>query len=68
MSSRLLEAVILMGTLAAAVFIGKQFTAEAKKARRRERPWYAVYFTLPGVLILLAIGLPIAVWILRRLQ
>ena len=68
MSSHLLEALILMGTLALAVFIGKRFTAEVKKARDLERPWYTAYFTLPGLLILLAICLPIAVWIFRRLQ
>ena len=68
MSSKLLEAVFLMGTLAGAILIGKLFSTRVAQARRLDLPWYAPYLSLPGVLIILAIGLPLVVWIVRRFQ
>lgn len=62
--SRLLEALILVCTLAGAIIIGKLFQAEVLNSRRRNKPRYAPYLSIPGVLIVLAICLPVIVWII----
>jgi hypothetical protein len=68
MPSKLLEAVILVGTLAGAMLIGKLFSARVAQARRLDLPWYTPYLSLPGILILLAVALPLVVWIFRSFQ
>jgi len=64
--TNLLEALFLICALAAAIVLGKRFQAEALKARRLNKPWYAPYLSITGALMLLAISLPIILWLLRR--
>ncbi len=52
--------------LAAAALIGNWFLAEFKAARAQGKPWYAAYLTLPGLLILLALMLPLVLHWLQR--
>ena len=61
-----LEALLLICALAAAIVFGKRFQAEALKVRRLNKPWYAPYLSIPGALMLLAVSLPILIWLLRR--
>jgi hypothetical protein len=53
-------------TLILAVIIGNLFLAEVKKARERKDPWYKPYFSLPGLLILAALCIPVLLWLFRR--
>ena len=59
----LTQLVKLIAILAAAALLGNWFLSELRAARRNAQPWYAVYLTPPGILVILsAIILPIAVW------
>ena len=49
----------LGGVLVAAIILGNWFLAEVKKASRQGQPWYKPYLSLPGLLILLALCLPL---------
>jgi len=61
--SMLSQIIKMIAILAAASLLGNWFLRELRLARRNHKPWYAVYLTPPGILILLAaIILPIAAW------
>lgn len=46
--------------LVAAVLLGRWYHSEARRLKASGRPWYVVYFSLPGLIILaVIIGLPI---------
>ena len=60
--SLLKMAVILL----AASFLGNWFLSELKKARVLKKPWYAPYLTPPGLLIIIALIIPVVVWIFQR--
>jgi hypothetical protein len=47
--------------LVAALLLGNWFMAEVKKAKIARKPWYAPYFSPPGILILVALTLPILI-------
>jgi hypothetical protein len=52
--------------LVAAVLLGNWFLAELKASRAKGRPWYAAYFSLPGILIIIALLLPVFLWLAER--
>ena len=53
--------------LAAAALLGNWFLSELRLARRSGKPWFAVYLTPPGILIILAaIVAPLAAWFLKH--
>jgi hypothetical protein len=62
----LLNILKLVAVLVAALMIGNWFLAEVKKARALRKPWYQPYLSIPGVLILLALLLPVIVWIINK--
>ncbi len=62
----LLNILKLVSVLAAALLIGNWFLAEVKKARSQRKPWYQPYLSIPGVLIILALLLPIIIWIINK--
>ena len=45
--------------LLAAFLLGSWFLSEVKKAKIAAKPWYAPYLTVPGVLILIALTIPV---------
>ena len=45
--------------LIAAFLLGNWFLAEVRKAKRAKKPWYAPYLTLPGLLILITLLIPV---------
>jgi len=45
--------------LVAALIIGNWFLAETRKAKTNKEPWYKPYVSLPGLIILAALSLPI---------
>jgi hypothetical protein len=47
--------------LIAAFMLGNWFLMEVKKAKVQQKPWYAPYISTPGILILLAISLPVII-------
>lgn len=54
-----LEIIKYVPVLVAALLLGNWFMTEVKKAKIQQKPWYAPYLSIPGILILLAISLPI---------
>ena len=45
--------------LLAALLLGNWFLAEVRKARAAAKPWYAPYLTVPGLLVLAALLIPV---------
>jgi hypothetical protein len=54
-----LEIIKFVPVLIAALMLGNWFLTEVKKAKVQQKPWYAPYLSTPGILILLAISLPL---------
>jgi hypothetical protein len=55
----LIKLVKYVAVLAAAMIIGNWFLIEVKKAKFNEQPWYKPYFSIPGLIILAALSLPL---------
>ena len=51
--------------LAAAGIVGNSFLKELKKAQALGLPWYRPYLTIPGIVVILAILLPIIIHLSR---
>ncbi len=64
--SNLLYILKIVAPLVAAIMVGNWFLSEVKKARLKGKPRYQAYLSVPGVLIMLAILLPIILWIIRQ--
>ncbi len=58
-----LEAVCV---LVAAIVVGNWFLGEVRKTRVRKAPWYTPYLSLPGMLILLILIVPVVLWAIQR--
>jgi hypothetical protein len=56
----------MAAVLIAASLLGNWFLSELKKARALQKPWYAPYLTLPGLLMIIALFIPIVVWVYQR--
>lgn len=52
--------------LAATMILGNWFLSEVKKAKIRRLPWYRPYMTLPGVIVIVAVMLPIVYWLVMH--
>ncbi len=52
--------------LVAAIIIGNWFLAEVKKAKIKQLPWYKPYLSIPGLIILAALSLPIILLFISR--
>lgn len=49
----------MIAVLVAAIVLGNWFLSELKKARATRAPWYQPYLTLPGILVIIAVMLPL---------
>ncbi|MFZ5565359.1 MAG: hypothetical protein ACOZBW_15075 [Thermodesulfobacteriota bacterium] len=49
----------VVAVVAAAIYLGNWFLAEAKRIQASGRPAYHAYLSVPGIIILLVILLPI---------
>jgi hypothetical protein len=52
--------------LIAAMIVGNWFLSEVKKNRKLRAPWYAPYLSIPGILIVIMILIPILMRILKH--
>ena len=52
--------------LGASMILGNWFLSEVKKAKIKKLPWYQPYMSIPGIIIIVAIMLPIIYWIIVR--
>ena len=62
MSPNLINLLKAVAVLAAASVLGNWFLHEVRKARKAGKPWYAPYGTLPGILVSMAVILPLIYW------
>lgn len=56
----------IIAPLAAAILVGNWFLSEVKKVRIKGGPWYQPYLSIPGIMIILAILVPVIFWMLKR--
>ena len=54
-----LSLVRMAAVLIAAILIGHWFLAEVKKSKIKRAPWYTPYLSVPGLIILAALSLPL---------
>jgi len=54
-----------LSVLAAGAMLGKMFFTETRNAHRKNAPWYAPFMSLPGILVLIALAVPIIIWLVR---
>ncbi len=64
--SQLITLLKYVAVLLAALVIGNWFLKEAKKAKLKNEPWYKPYLSIPGIIILVALSLPILLWLLSQ--
>jgi hypothetical protein len=55
----------ITAVLVAAILIGNWYQSELKKVRAKGKPWYKLYLSLPGIIIILVILLPVFLWLLK---
>jgi hypothetical protein len=51
--------------LIAAMVLGNWFIFEVKKKRKLQAPWYAPYLSIPGILIIIMILIPVLLRVFR---
>ena len=61
--SSIVVALKLVCALLAAMVIGNWFLSELKKSQQRKAPWYTPYISIPGILIIVAVLIPVFIWI-----
>jgi len=64
--SDLINLAKMAAVLLAATMLGKWFLAELKAAHKENKPWYQPYLSIPGLLIMLALLLPVIIWWTRN--
>jgi len=64
--SNLMNLLKMVAVLVAAILVGNWFLAEVKEARLKDKPWYQPYLSAPGILIILALLLPVIWWIINN--
>lgn len=45
--------------LLAAFLLGNWFLSEVKKAKIARKPWYAPYLTVPGIIVIIVLLIPV---------
>jgi hypothetical protein len=60
------DLVRVAAVLIAAILVGNWFLAEIRKSKIKREPWYKPYVSLPGLIILAALCLPLIFWLLDR--
>ncbi|MDY0164487.1 hypothetical protein [Desulfobotulus sp.] len=61
-----LELVKMGAALGSAMLLGHWFLAEVKRVKAEKQPVYKAYMTLPGLLVILAVLIPAAIWLYSR--
>lgn len=55
----LIQLIKFAAILIAAILTGNWFLSEVRKAKALKKPWYAPYVSLPGLLIIIIIFIPV---------
>lgn len=62
----IVEILKMVAVLTAAAIVGNWFLSEVKKSRAARAPWYKPYLSVPGLIIIIAVVLPLFFYILSR--
>jgi hypothetical protein len=60
-----LSIIRIVAVMVATIIIGNWFLAEFKRAKRNGTSTLRAYLTLPGLLILFILTLPVIIWLLK---
>ncbi len=52
--------------LLAAFLLGNWFLKEVRKAKIARKPWYAPYLTPPGIIVVIVLLIPIALYFIQQ--
>ena len=63
---KLLNLIKYAAVLVAAIIIGNWFLTEVRKAKTVKAPWYKPYLSVPGLIILAALSLPLLLLLLDK--
>jgi len=55
----LLNFVKYVAVVIAAIMVGNWFLAEVRKSKIKKEPWYIPYVSVPGLIIIAALSLPL---------
>ena len=55
-----------LAVIIAAIIVGSSFLNKNRQAKRQGAPWYQPYLSVPGLLILVVLLLPVVVWLFRK--
>jgi len=64
--SSLFNLIKYAAVVVAALIIGNWFLTEARKAKMNKEPWYKPYLSLPGLIILAALSLPLIILLIEN--
>jgi hypothetical protein len=62
----LLNLIKYAAVLVAAIIVGSWFLTEVRKAKTINAPWYKPYLSIPGLIILAALSLPLILLLLDK--
>jgi hypothetical protein len=65
---KVLEILRFVAVLAAAGVLGNWFLAEVRKSRAKNEPRYKPYLTVPGVLVVIAVLIPVVYWLFLKIK
>ena len=54
-----------VAVLVAAIIVGNWFLSEVKKAKINRQQWYKPYLSIPGIIILAALCLPLILFLIK---
>ena len=54
-----LNVIKFISIIIASIIIGKWFLTELKSAQKEQKPWYAPYISIPGIIIIIVILIPV---------
>ncbi len=56
----------LVAVMVAAIILGNWFLSEARKSKIKGEVWYKPYISLPGILIIIIIFIPVIIWAVTK--
>jgi hypothetical protein len=61
----MIQLLSFISVLVAAILIGTWFLDEIKQTKLNNLPWYTPYLSFPGIIIIIALTIPIMIRILK---
>ena len=62
----LFDIIKIVAILAAAGILGNWFLREVRQTKLAGKPWYSPYISVPGILVIIAVLLPVLLWLTHQ--